>query len=238
MDWQKAKALGENGYKIPDRWLFLHYYEALNILFRVENSLRVFVYAVLKNASFDQWVNTQVVADDTEKQDTISTLAKKRRQQARTFGYLGYAVSCPIMHLTGGELVRVMLSASGWKLFAEHFHGGKEIIGNKLDEIAHIRNSLAHFRPISEDDVEVIRQNAKQVLIGVEEYLSQMMEQTIVVPSNSNDDWYKKLAVLGTEDCTLRLNQSNDELWIRILMSFSLRIPPGVRLVVASEFKS
>jgi len=224
MEWKKAKVLSENSYEIPERWLHLHYYEALNILFRVENSLRVFVYSVLKNALFDHWANIAVTPDDGEKQETISTVAKRRRQQARVFGYLGYPVSCPIMYLTGGELVRVIMSESGWKHFAAHFHGGKAVITNKLDEIAHIRNSLAYFRPISEDDVEVIRQNAKQVLMGVETYISAMHETSDVVPSNSKEDWYKSLSTIGTEDCNLRFLQSKDEEWVRIVIRFKLRM--------------
>jgi hypothetical protein len=47
MDWHQAKQVNE-AVQIPDRWLHLHYYEALNILFRFENALRVFVYVILK----------------------------------------------------------------------------------------------------------------------------------------------------------------------------------------------
>ncbi|OBU22867.1 hypothetical protein AYY22_07830 [Photobacterium kishitanii] len=48
MDWKKAEVTENESLVIPKRWLHLHYYEALNILFRFENSLRVFVYVILK----------------------------------------------------------------------------------------------------------------------------------------------------------------------------------------------
>ena len=48
MEWKKSEKKDGNTYQIPERWLHLYYYEALNVLFRFENSLRVFVYVVLK----------------------------------------------------------------------------------------------------------------------------------------------------------------------------------------------
>lgn len=199
MEWGKAKKVGnETNYEIPPRWLHIHYFEALNILFRVENSLRVFVFSVLKNALFDQWATINISTEDSDAQKTISVVAKRRANQTKGFGYLGYQVACPVMYLTGGELSRLITSDEYWKHFANHFKGSKDIIKTKLDEISHIRNALAHFRPISQDDVEVIRQNAKQALAGVEPYLIGMTTAFDVVPSNTQAEWYKELDTIVT----------------------------------------
>jgi hypothetical protein len=216
MEWAKPTVAEEGGQQlIPARWLHLYYYEALNILFRVENSLRVFVYAVLKNELFDKWSQLHITSEDSQ-EGTIESIAKRRRVQAGRFGYLGYSIYCPIMHLTTGELINIIISDTYWKYFSRFFPGSKEIIKNKLEEIGVIRNALAHFRPLKADDVEVAKQNAKQALMHIEKFLSQMLHCNTIVPTNTTDDWYKELNTLGNEFCALKFNQSKDEQWVRL----------------------
>lgn len=83
-----------------------------------------------------------------------------------------------------------------------------------------IRNSLAHFRPIKKDDIELIKQNVKHALIGVEECLSEMIQTYNVVPTNTEDKWYKDLKTSGTELCEIQIYQSNNEEWIRLEITF------------------
>lgn len=218
MEWKQASAI-EGGFTIPARWVYLIYYEAFNLLFRIENALRVFVYIVLKNDLRDKWAEAQVIGDDD--QGTISSLAKKRMGQAQTFGYLGHSIACPLMHLNSGELTRLIVSDAYWKLFKPYFLGSKEIIKSKLDEIGSIRNSLAHFRPIRADDVDVIKQNSKHVLLGIEQFLNQVLNQSDVIPTNTPDDWYKNLKTLGTDQCAFSFQQSADEHWARISMKYA-----------------
>ena len=219
MEWKQATSSDEGAITIPARWIFLQYYEAFNLLFRVENALRVFVYIVLKNELKEKWQDAQVMGDDEE--GTIASLAKKRMAQAQSFGYLGYGIACPIMHLNSGELARLIVSDAYWKLFKPYFLGSKEIIKNKLDEIGSVRNSLAHFRPIRSDDVDVIKQNSKHILLGIELLVRQVLAQRDVIPTNTQDEWYKNLKTLGTDLCTLAFYQSEDEKWVRISMSYN-----------------
>ncbi len=218
MEWTKAVRQGDY-IQIPKRWLHLHYYEALNILFRIENALRVFVYVVLKDALRDDWSNCNLAGDEGQ-EGSIKSIARRRISQAATFGYIGHAVACPIMFLTSGEMIRLITSDAYWKHFAPHFLGAKEIIKNKLDEIGAIRNALAHFRPIKEDDVEVIKQNAKHVLMNIETKLQRVLRCAAVVPTNTTDTWYSVLSTLGTDLCTLRFFQSEDEQWVRIALTY------------------
>ena len=223
MEWQKATEKASDykssTYEIPNRWLHIHYYEALNLLFRVENALRMFVYTVLKNTFLDKWAETQIVTLEEQK-TTISAIAKKRIKQAQDFGYLGYEISSPLMHLNSGELIRLITSDEYWKYFARYFKGRKEIIRNKLDEIGSIRNSLAHFRPIKEDDVEIIKQNAKHALVAVEACLSEMTATLTIVPTNTKDDWYQKISILGSKSINVGLYQSSSTDWVRILINY------------------
>ena len=71
MDWKQAKNSENNIYDIPGDWIKIEYFEALNILFRVENSLRVFVYIILKNEFQDKWKDLSITSDD-EESSTIS----------------------------------------------------------------------------------------------------------------------------------------------------------------------
>ncbi len=224
MNWKTAQLQTEGAISIPKSWLHLHYYEALNILFRSENALRVFVYISLKNNHFDKWSETTIQSSDNE-QSTIMALARKRIAQAEGFGYLGYEIKSPLMHLNSGELVRLITSDACWdKIFKSYFKGKREIIKTKLDEVGTVRNSLAHFRPIKYDDIELIKQNVKHALIGVEECLSEMIQTNNVVPTNTKEDWYKSLKTCGTDLCEIQIFQSNNEKWIRIQITFKSKI--------------
>jgi hypothetical protein len=225
MKWEKAKvgSGGPNRFEIPNSWLFVYYYEALTVLFRVENILRIFVYSVLKNKYFDNWSQQSTQSDDAEK-GSIESIAKRRINQANNFAYLGYSTSCPIMYLTSGELVRLIILDAYWDFFKNYFPGTKEIMKNKLEEIGSIRNSLAHFRPMKEEDVEIIKQNSKQVLMKIEQNLTEMLNCRTIVPTNTKDDWYIQSKTLNSEFCKINTLRSKDEKWINLQLSYSCPI--------------
>lgn len=223
MKWEPIKKRDDGAVEIPDTWLLAHYYEALNVLFRIENAIRVFVYIVLKNEFKENWCTINVASDDAE-ESTIGKIAKRRMAQARTYGYLGYPIPCPLMYLTGGELIRLITSDGCWKHFSSHFLGDREIIRNKLDEIGNVRNAMAHFRPIKQDDVDVIKQNAHHVLSKVETLLTDIMRCPNIVPTNTQEEWYQHLRTLGTDLCSLSFKQSDSELWVRITIDYKCPI--------------
>jgi hypothetical protein len=231
MDWKTAATKDDGAISIPGRWLHLHYYEALNILFRMENSLRVFVYVVLKNRFKQKWPETALQTADDE-QSTIAATAAKRVAQAKGFGYLGYEISSPLMYLNSGELTRIITSETYWELFRPFFRGKKEIIKIKLDEIGTIRNALAHFRPIKYDDIELIKTNVKHAFVGIEECLGRMTSAHRVVPTNTKDAWYKNLITLGSGLCTIELYQNSSEEWVRIEIGYACA------LLKSLDFKS
>lgn len=105
-------------------------------------------------------------------------------------------------------------------MFKEYFRAARQVVTLKLQEIGDIRNALAHFRPLTQDDVEALKQNAKQVLTSVESALGDMVQCGERVPTNSDYDWYKELRAVGTNLCGLEFNQSSDHRWIRITLRF------------------
>ncbi|MFK4501577.1 hypothetical protein ABIF86_005868 [Bradyrhizobium japonicum] len=223
MDWKSAKGKEGGSVEIPKRWLLLHYYEALNILFRMENALRVFVYVVLKNRYGEKWTETALQTVD-EEQSTIAAVASKRVAQAKGYGYLGYEVSSPLMYLNSGELTRIITSDTYWDLFKPHFRGKREIIKTKLDEIGTVRNSLAHFRPVKHDDIELIKQNVNHVFVGIEQYLVEMTQADRVVPTNTEAEWYRNLSSIGSSTCKVRLFQDRSDRWIRVEVDYASAI--------------
>ncbi|WP_345843370.1 hypothetical protein [Shewanella algae] len=220
MDWKSAKKNDQGLLEVPKSWLHSHYYEALNILFRFENSLRVFVYVVLKSQLNEKWSEASFSMGQANAQ-SIKGVASKRIKQADSFGYLGYDITAPLMHLTSGELVEIITCDAYWPIFKGFFRGNKELIKNKLLEIGTIRNSLAHFRPIKSDDIELIKQNSRHTLIGVERCLSNLFSQRIRVPTNTDEEWYKSISTIGTEYISTILYHSEDEQWINIQLKFT-----------------
>jgi hypothetical protein len=220
MQWQPFIEKSEDTYSIPTNWIYIHYFEALNLLFRVENALRMFVYVILKNTYKNKWLDQQVNESSAEK--TIRLIADARSKQARCFGYLCHQVNCPILHLTTGELVRMIASEKYWVLFEKYFPGKKEIISNKMEEITTIRNSLAHFRPIKIDDIEVLKQNTKQIFSRIGVFLEEIVNIDNPVASNTTDKWYSELLTIGKSNCCFSLHEDKRREWINIRMRYSL----------------
>jgi len=219
MDWQAHSKAGEDTYTIPDRWLHLHYYEALNVLFRIENALRTFVYVVLKNAYGSKWSQLSITGDDGD--STIGAIAAKRRAQAGTFGYLCYPISSPLLYLNTGELTRLITSEPYWKHFAASFPAAKGILATKFEEINSVRNALAHFRPLRQDDVETVKQASKHILTKVESTLFDLLTCKDTVPTNTEEDWYQALSVLGNTRCGFSFAQSPDREWVLISLKYT-----------------
>lgn len=220
MEWKVVQRKDNDLLKIPKRWLHIHYYEALNILFRFENSVRVFVYAVLKNEFGKKWPECSFAIQNADAQ-SIKGTAARRISQAESFGYLGFDVRAPLMHLTSGELIELLTSDAYWPKFKAYFKGDKGTIKNKLLEIGSIRNSLAHFRPIKADDIELVKLNSRYTLVGVEECLECIFSQPLRVPTNTPDEWYKALSVLGSQQITTTPYYSADECWINVKLTFN-----------------
>lgn len=223
MEWKSAIKNDHGLIKLPKRWLHIHYYESLNILFRFENSLRVFVYIIMKNEYFSRWADSNFSMNGGDAK-AIKSIASRRISQADSFGYLGFDIKAPLMHLTSGELVELITADAYWPKFKAYFRGNKEIIKNKLLEIGTIRNSLAHFRPMRAEDIEVVKQNSRHTLLGVEECLTNVFNQTLRVPTNTNEPWYQHISTLGTQHITTTPYYSANEEWVKITLKFKTPI--------------
>lgn len=236
MDWKKA-AKNEQGVDVPFNWLYLHYYEGLTALFRIENALRMFVFMVLKDEKKCKWMDLSIASDDGG-DTTIAAAARRRIGQDERFGYLGYSISSPLMHLTSGELIRIIFADGYWPMFASYFPASKEIVRTKLEEIGNIRNALAHFRPIKSDDVEVVKQNANQVMPRIEEALKNLLSAgRQIVPSNTTEAWYPALRMVASPYGSFGFRQSEDEKWIQVRLTYPCPAVGG-QPYVADSYRS
>ncbi len=220
MNWKQASHIENRNFELPGDWLKIEYYEALNILFRIENSLRVFVFIILKNELKDNWSEQSITSDD-QQTSTISAFARRRLAQDKNYAYLGFVLNSPLLHLTSGELIRIITHDSYWKYFKNYFPGSRDIMKLKLDEIGNVRNSLAHFRPIKSGDIELIKQNSIHTLSIIEKTLQDFINCPDIVPTNTEAKWYTELRTLGTEECTVSFKQSKSEEWVKLILCFN-----------------
>ena len=129
--------------------------------------------------------------------------------------------------MTSGELVRLIVHDAYWPVFKDYFYASKNVVSLKLQEIGTIRNAMAHFRPLSPDNVEVVKQNANQMLSNVERTLIEIIECANVVPTNTTDEWYTSFRTLGAEHTTVNVSQSKDEQWIQLTMTYTPVVVAG-----------
>ncbi|NOH77900.1 hypothetical protein F0247_23060 [Vibrio crassostreae] len=232
MDWKQPEllnkeAISENGfinpeYSIPCEWIHIHYYETANILFRFENAFRVLVYTVLKKQYGNEWSNIKVNQDKT-----VNQVYKERLALNNKHGYLGQPVSSPMLFLNSGELTYILDSEKSWAFFRQYFKADRSVIVNKLHEINSIRNSFAHFRPINEDDLTLLKLNISHVFFNAVDFFENLYNQHSDVPSNLKEAWYQKLANFESPNTNLFFTRSKNESWISAVFTFKLPIVGG-----------
>lgn len=227
MDWKKAIHNEKNTYQIPENWLYIHYFEAFNSLFRLENTLRILVYIILKEKFLNKWQECTIKSDGN-KDISIKNIAKYRIKVDKNYGYIGYNTTNPLMYLTGGELINIITDRH-WDLFEQYFPGNLKSMKLKLDEIKNIRNALAHFRPIKDSDVDIIKINSKQVFPKIEKRIYDIVNSNQALPSNTKIAWYKKLNQISLDKIKLSFVQTSCKNWIRIKIVFNLPIIDNFR---------
>jgi len=182
----------------------------------------MFVYIILKANYGEHWRSLKISSDEG-KDVTIAAATSQRRSQDEVYGYLGFPATCPLLYLTSGELIRLIIDETNWKHFKPYFSASKEIVKTKLDEIGNVRNALAHFRPLRAEDVSLVKQNAMHVLPKVEQCLQEVLKCEDAVPTNLDEPWYKSLSVIGSDLCALRFSQSHDATWVKIHLRYACR---------------
>ncbi|ROZ79443.1 hypothetical protein EEB15_00555 [Ramlibacter sp. WS9] len=187
----------------------------------------MFVYVILKQHLGKDWDLASLG------EGSIRSETRKRINDAKKYGYLGYEVSSPMLFLSGGELTALIGHDAYWKYFARYFKASKEIVLSKLLEIGTVRNALAHFRPVKEDDIDLIKQNTRHILLSIEDCLVQLTSITDIVPTNSAERWYSELKSIGAGFASTVLMSSKDENWIRASLRYEM---PTLRMSMRDTY--
>ena len=70
----------------------------------------------------------------------------------------------------------------------------------------------------------MVKQNSRHTLLGVEEYLTNVFIQSLRVPTNTNEDWYKSISTLGTNQIKTTPYYSANEAWVNVKLTFKTPI--------------
>lgn len=70
------------------------------------------------------------------------------------------------------------------------------------------------------EDIEVVKQNSRHTLLGVEECLTNLFSQSLRVPTNTSEPWYQLISTLGTKQITTTPYYSANEEWVNIKLKF------------------
>jgi len=169
MDWEFIKPPKVDKYfqlmegydwKIPLFYLPIIYFDIFNLLFKLENSLRIFVYYVLRCSFKQGWGNTQI--SDTD-ESTLTKLFKQRRSEHDKYGYLNLGSNNPMLYLTLNELFSIITKESFRQYFGKYISGSLNVWDQKFGEIKAIRNNLTHFRKVGQKDLERIKMTVEDL---------------------------------------------------------------------------
>jgi len=118
-------------FEFPPSYLPAFYFDVFDMLFKFENFVRLFVFAVLKSNCGPHWIQTEIWNNET-----ISSIYKKRKAQREKSGHIGEISNLPMLYLTLDELTSLILKDSLRKYFNPVFPASLEkVYKTKLYEI-------------------------------------------------------------------------------------------------------
>lgn len=124
--------------------------ELYEILFILETGLRELIIDRLQRAAGPRWEAHRLPPDVYEK-------VRVGIRFERTSGWLGHVPHHPIYYIDFPELLKAITSRNNWQsVFEDDLHR-KTLIEEAINDLAPIRNKVAHNRHCSEYDVQVGR---------------------------------------------------------------------------------
>ena len=138
-------------WEIPNDFLPVYYFDLFNTFFKLENALRLYVFAVLKTSLGSDWPSI-ILQKRGDLEESIEKVTGDRINLR--FKYIGEFKDNPFLYLTLTELSKIITRSSARELFATVFIDSLDIWQKKFEELSATRNSLAHFRAISRRDID------------------------------------------------------------------------------------
>ena len=70
--------------------------------------------------------------------------------------------------------------------------------------------------------MDLVKQNANHTLSKIEDTIIELLNCVNSTPSNTEEDWYKRLSTMGGERYGIEFTQSKDEAWVKLTLVFNL----------------
>lgn len=144
----------------------------LNLIFKLENGLREFVVEELSKLFGPRWYKQRLPGDILKKYaDSISI-----QRQIRWSKIIPHH---PIYYVDFPDLKKIIERQDNWDDCFSKFFGRKDLISATLSELEPVRNSLAHNRLITADDLALLEGASTKIIhaIGVDRF-SELVSKT------------------------------------------------------------
>lgn len=139
-------------------------YETLK---KLETNLRSFIHSKLATVS-QNWWKDRIPAD-------VRKRAEERKAKNETqWPWHKRRDLHPIYYVDFTDYMKIIIRKDNWKQVFAPFFWDKDIISAKLRELEPIRNAIAHFRELNEDEQEKLKLYCKDILASLqkEEHVS------------------------------------------------------------------
>ncbi len=230
--WGLSERVDAYNWQIGANHIPLLYFDVYNLLFKLENALRMVVFVALKSSKGKDWLNAPIPTRDPKPPDreeatarvpepTIRMVANQRMQGLRAYSYLGERTSIPMMYLDFEQLVAILSDERNRASFNSILDGNVLTFANKLEEVRVIRNNLAHFRKVTVRDFHRLAGAVADIQPYIDRFLHELTEDDA---GNYRDDLSgidgllaKASVDLGGAD-TVSLAFARTEGWLRVTL--------------------
>jgi hypothetical protein len=230
-EWERCKRISAYDWSVPLGTVPLLYFDVYNALFMFENYLRLFVYVALKARHGREWLYRPLGSGpERTGQDTIDSVTKRRIASLRSHSYLGEMSRIPMMYLDFDELAGLVQDERNRDVFQPILHGAVEAFASKLNEMRVIRNNLAHFRKVTDDDFDRLARTIDDIDPAIADYLGEI---TLDVPYNYLEDAsgigglqaQAKQWLDGVESFNMEISRSEYWLGVRLTHTVNQKLP-------------
>lgn len=215
-------------WRVPPQTVPARYFDVYNWLFRFENKLRMFVYAALRAQYGKDWLHRPIgSARAGGVKGTIDTVTKKRIGSLKSYSYVGEMTEIPMLYLDFDELVGLIQDDR--KLFQPLMGGAVQALGSKMDEVRVIRNNMAHFRVVTEEDYLRLERSLRDISPLIEKYIEEitMDEEEYYredAPELRGLQAHARQLLDGVEHFDISIERSRDWVSVRLVQSLSQTI--------------
>lgn len=158
---------------------------------QLERWLRDLVYLELKTHFAGNW---WAEVESAMKRSKIGGIPAARALKAdRRHPHMSTPENDPLWFLSFDSLTKIIFDRQLWRLFAKYLTT-KKLLRAKFDEIAPIRNRIAHYRALHKDDIERVSAVLRDIDKGFWRFCTSYNNNRWFVPPRTNDPVYRHFA--------------------------------------------